>query len=223
MKLQKPGLPAGLLFRSCLLSGGLSRRMGCDKALLTHPHGVTWLEATLALLLELERPLTLLSGHPTHHTLAQEWLAARASAGRSDPPIAFFLEPSPQEGPLMALGRLMEHHPGERLLLCPVDMPWLDLATLRALLVAAESDSRPDRIHLAHDGARLQPLLALVPAPVDRRRRLALALEAGERGLQRWLAGEAWRAVALPPGPLRNANRPEDLGPSVFPSPAPGP
>lgn len=213
--------PGSLPFRSCLLSGGLSRRMGRDKALLPHPLGGTWLEATLALLLGLGEPVTLLSGHRAHHTLARAWMGARASAGHADPPLLSVLEPLPQEGPLLALARLMERHPGERLLLCPVDMPWLDRPTLRTLLAAAEADREQQWIHLAHDGIHAQPLLALVPASEERRRRLAMALAAGERALQRWLAGEDCRAVALPAACLRNANRPEDLGPSVSPpSPA---
>ena len=71
----------------------------------------------------------------------------------------------------------MEHHPNQLLLLCPVDMPALDLATLRQLLLASSSaDSshsiQPDSIqlsliHVAHGGSQAQPLLGLYPA--DRR------------------------------------------------------
>ena len=42
-----------LPLRSCLLSGGSSRRMGRDKALLHHPSGGTWLEHGLVTLAEL--------------------------------------------------------------------------------------------------------------------------------------------------------------------------
>lgn len=209
-------------FRSCLLSGGASRRMGRDKALLPHPEGGIWLEHSLALLLELGEPVTLISRHNAHRLQAEALLARRAAEGLSSPPLAVVLEPPPWEGPLRALARLMAHHPGERLLLCPVDMPWLDGATLRALLAAAQCDPCPERIHLAHDGQRLQPLLGMVPAPAARRLRLEGALELGERGLQRWLMGEDWAPVPLPCGPLRNINRPEDLAPSVFPSAATG-
>ncbi|MEB3194853.1 MAG: molybdenum cofactor guanylyltransferase [Cyanobacteriota bacterium] len=209
-------------FRSCLLSGGASRRMGRDKALLPHPAGGTWLEGTLALLLELGQPLTLISRHGTHQLAAEALMAQRAAGGRSTPPLAVFREPPPWEGPLRALARLMGRHPGERLLLCPVDLPHLDAPTLEALIGAAAGDPDRERIHLAHDGQRLQPLLGLVPATPARRLRLEAALGAGERGMQRWLAGEDWVAVPLPPGPLRNANRPEDLDPSVFLPAAPG-
>jgi molybdopterin-guanine dinucleotide biosynthesis protein A len=112
----------------------------------------------------------------------------------------------------------MQRYPEERLLLCPVDMPWLDGPTLEGLIAAAAGDPDRDRIHLAHDGQRLQPLLGLVPATTARRCRLEAALEAGERGMQRWLAGEDWAAVPLEPGPLRNINHSADLAPSVLPS-----
>jgi len=189
--------------------------MGRDKALLSHPEGGTWLERTLALLLSLDQPVTLLSRHRAHWVLAEALQAERAASGSGGPALTVVCEPPPWEGPLRALARLVERHPGERLLLCPVDMPWLDAPTLAALLAAAANDPDPERIHLAHDGLRLQPLLGIVPATAARRQRLGAALASGERGLQRWLAGEDWRPVGLPPGPLRNLNRPQDLGPSV--------
>jgi molybdopterin-guanine dinucleotide biosynthesis protein A len=199
-------------FRSCLLSGGASRRMGRDKALLPHPDGGTWLERSLALLLTLGQPVTLLSRHDRHRELAH------ALADRAGFALTAIAEPPPWEGPLLALARLMERHPGERLLLCPVDMPWLDGASLRALVAAAAAP-----IHLAHDGQRLQPLLGLYPATADRRRRLQAHLATGERRLLGWLAGETWVPVHLPAGPLRNVNRPEELGSSLRPRPALGP
>jgi molybdopterin-guanine dinucleotide biosynthesis protein A len=210
-------------FRSCLLSGGASKRMGRDKALLPHPTGGTWLEQSLGLLLALGQPVTLISRHSAHGLRAEALMAERKARGLATPPLTVFREPYPWDGPLRALARLMERHPEERLfLLCPVDMPWLDGPTMQALIASAAVDPDRERIHLAHDGQRLQPLLGLVPATAARRRRLKAALEAGERGVQRWLVGEAWVAVPLLPGPLRNVNRPEDLDPSVFLSAAPG-
>lgn len=213
-------------FRPCLLSGGASRRMGCDKALLPHPAGGTWLVHSLELLVTLGQPVTLLSRHHRHLELARA-LAVGMGAGAAS--LTALEEPPPWQGPLRALARLMECYPNERLLLCPVDMPWLDGASLRALLTAArEPGGSPEPsaeapILLAHDGERLQPLLGLYPAGGRRRLRLASHLARGERRLQSWLAGETWRAVPLAPGPLRNVNRPEDLGPSLAHSPATGP
>lgn len=186
--------------RACLLSGGASRRMGTDKALLPHPAGGTWLEFSLARLAALPLPITLLSHHRAHHDLARP---LRDGQGQ---PITVLEEPPPREGPLLALERLMAHHPGEGLLLCPVDMPWLEVATLEALVGAAA----PAAIHLAHDGRRLQPLLGVYPAHPGLRERLGAFTAAGGRRLQDWLAGEVVVPVALPAAGLRNANTPDD-------------
>ncbi|MCP9815492.1 molybdenum cofactor guanylyltransferase [Synechococcus sp. GreenBA-s] len=211
-----------------MLSGGESRRMGRDKALLPHPSGDTWLERSLALLAELGAPVTLLSRHRAHGALARAWAdrslgGARACslAEAGAPALEVVQEPAPWQGPLLALARLMERYPNERLLLCPVDMPWLDVATLADLRAAATAD--PARIHTAHDGSRLQPLLGLYPADGPHRQSLATFTAAGGRSLQRWLAGVGHTPVPLPAGPLRNANRPEDLtdlaGPAGRPLP----
>jgi len=181
--------------------------MGRDKALLPHPDGGTWLDHSLRRLVSLGAPVTLCSGHPDH-------LRRAAAYG---PAVTPWAEPPPHEGPLLALARLMALHPGERLLLCPVDMPHLDDASLRALVAIAEGDPEPDldpdTIHLAHDGERLQPLLGLYPASADRARRLAAHLAGGDRSLQRWLAGERWQPLVLPAPALRNINHPDELDP----------
>jgi molybdopterin-guanine dinucleotide biosynthesis protein A len=189
--------------RACLLSGGTSRRMGTDKALLPHPAGGTWLEFSLGRLAALPLPITLVSHHRAHQDLARP---LRDGLGQ---PITVLEEPPPREGPLLALDRLMGHHPGEALLLCPVDMPWLEVAALEALLAAA-APAATAAIHLAHDGRRLQPLLGVYPAHPGRRRRLQAFTAAGGRRLQDWLAGEAVVPVALLPAGLRNANTPDD-------------
>ncbi|WP_216900645.1 molybdenum cofactor guanylyltransferase [Synechococcus sp. CCY 9618] len=192
--------------RACLLSGGASRRMGRDKALLPHPAGGTWLEFSLGRLAALPVPITLLSHHRAHRDLA-----ARHRDGLGDP-IELLEEPAPRQGPLLALQRLMDHHPDQRLLLCPVDMPWLETAALEALVAAADraAATAPDIIHLAHDGQRLQPLLGIYPARAGLRRGLAAFTAAGGRRLQDWLQEVEAVDVLLPAGGLRNANRPDD-------------
>ncbi len=195
------------VLRACLLSGGVSRRMGTDKALLPHPAGGTWLAFSLGRLAGLPLPITLVSHHRAHHDQARP---LRDGLGQ---PITVLEEPPPREGPLLALDRLMAHHPGQDLLLCPVDMPWLEAAALEALLrVAATAvpSAGPAAIHLAHDGRRLQPLLGIYPADPGRHRRLRAFTAAGGRRLQDWLAGEVVVPVALPPAGLRNANTPGD-------------
>ena len=115
----------------------------------------------------------------------------------------------------------MDHHPNQLLLLCPVDMPALDLATLRQLLVTSSSadsshsiqpDSiQPSLIHVAPDGSQAQPLLGLYPADGRHRSNLEASLAGGEPSLQRWLAVVGSQAEPLPAGPLLDANRPGDL------------
>ena len=208
--------PSGLPLRACLLSGGESRRMGRDKALLPHPEGGTWLERTLLLLAQLGAPITLLSRHPAHLELAKQLNSGRGrgrnSGGSSAPwkPITAVAEPPPWEGPLLALQRLMQQHPEQHLLLCPVDMPDLTLAALHTLLAAADDDAtagNPNRLHLAHDGERLQPLLGLYASSEPIRRHLAAAVEHGERRLQGWLASQPIHPVLLDPRAIRNVNR----------------
>lgn len=193
-----------LPLRACLLSGGESRRMGRDKALLSHPEGGTWLERTLRLLAQLEAPITLLSRHGAHLELAQAQQAELKPRGVA---LELIAEPPPWEGPLLALHRLMKHHPSERLLLCPVDMPDLSLAALQTLLAGAATGS-PTRLQLAHDGERLQPLLGLYPSSPPIRAHLAAAVKQGERRLQSWLATLLYQTVPLDPRAIRNVNRP---------------
>jgi molybdenum cofactor guanylyltransferase len=204
----------GAPLRACLLSGGDSVRMGRDKALLPHPGGGTWLEASLGLLAGLGVPITLLTRHRDHLEAAAALPAGLAV------PLEGVEEEAPWEGPLLALQRLMERHPGERLLLCPVDMPWLEPATLRALVVAAAP--RPERIHAADDGVRLQPLLGIYPADPPHRAALAAFTAAGGRSLQQWLQAVGFTAVPLPAPALRNANHPNDLETPSPPAAAPG-
>jgi molybdopterin-guanine dinucleotide biosynthesis protein A len=190
------------VLRCCLLSGGASSRMGCDKALLTHPEGDTWLERSLRLLAELQTPITLLSRWPRHLALAQ---------ALNLPDLETVAEPPPWEGPLLALHRLMERHPGERLLIAPVDMPDLNIGALHTLLSAAAA--APQTIQLAQGGEQLQPLLAVLPADTALRQDLAGAVALGERRLQSWLLQQHLQAVPLNPQAMRNCNRPEEIQP----------
>ncbi|MEB3172180.1 MAG: molybdenum cofactor guanylyltransferase [Synechococcaceae cyanobacterium] len=193
-------------WRACLLSGGASQRMGRDKALLPHPQGGCWLERTLLLLAAQDLPVTLLSRHAEHRQRAE------ALALRHQLPIEALDEPPPWEGPLPALARLMAHHPHQRLLLCPVDMPGLTAAALQELRAAADAaaDDAAGAIVVAHDGERLQPLLGVYPSGEPLRRHLENALAGGERRLQRWLEQQPHQSVQLPREMLRNINHPAD-------------
>jgi len=125
------------------------------------------------------------------------------------PRLTAIAEPEPWQGPLLALHRLMQRYPEQRLLLCPVDMPWLRLEVLENLIQAAAE--QPQQIHLAHDGERRQPLLGIYPSQGEQREALRTAIVRGERRLQGWLAGQVCREVRLDPTALRNINRPSEL------------
>jgi len=193
---QQPSAP----LRCCLLSGGASRRMGSDKALLPHPEGCTWLERSLQLLATQQRPITLLSRWPDHQTLAQAMHL---------PELETITEPPPWEGPLLALHRLMERHPQQRLLVCPVDMPHLQPIALNALVAAAAVE--PGRVHVAHDGHQRQPLLGIYPSHPALARSLARSIQQGERRLQTWLISVGCNDVPLAAPLVRNINRAEEL------------
>lgn len=195
--------------RPCLLSGGNSRRMGQDKALLPHPEGGSWLERQLRLLASLGEPVTLLTPHRRHWELAAE---LNQQGQLRVQPVG---EPAPQQGPLVALQRLFELNPCCQLLLCPVDMPWLGPSSLRLLVQAA---AEHQDIVVAHDGLRSQPLLGVYPTTAERQRGLLRFLGTGERRLQSWLAQEQSHQILLPADQLRNCNHPADcagLGPGL--------
>jgi molybdopterin-guanine dinucleotide biosynthesis protein A len=97
-------------------------------------------------------------------------------------------------------------------------MPDLSLAALHTLLAAPTGEADPTRLHLAHDGERLQPLLGLYPSSAPIRAHLAAAVERGERRLQSWLASQPYQAVPLDPLAIRNVNRPQADQPIDSPS-----
>ena len=188
--------------RCCLLSGGTSRRMGRDKALLPHPEGGTWLSRSLRLLAKLDAPITLLSRWPAHLALAEALALPNLSA---------IAEPPPWEGPLLALHRLMELHPDQRLLLCPVDMPHLTLVELETLEDAAAGN--PNITWVAHDGQRCQPLLGLYTNTAQQRSQLNRLITGGERRFQTWLEQQPRQMVQLDPASIRNVNHPDEMAP----------
>ncbi len=197
----KNGCPRPL--RCCLLSGGQSRRMGCDKALLTNPSGQRWLERTLDLLATVGAPITLISSHPDHLRLGEAWGLINGWS------VQLLDEPAPREGPLLALERLMAAHPDDYLFITPVDLPNLEPTALKALL--AEAAAEPQTITLASDGSQLQPLLGVYPPSAHLRHTLCQSLGTGNRSLMGWLAAVPHRSVTLPINQLLNINSPADL------------
>jgi len=114
------------------------------------------------------------------------------------------------QGPLAGIAAVLaEVPPGGAALTVPCDSPSppADLvARLSAALEAGESD-----LAVAHDGERLQPVHALIPAAL--RASLDAFLAGGGRKVERWLAGH--RVAVVDFADCRdcfiNLNRPEDL------------
>ena len=172
--------------------------MGRDKALLPHPSGGVWLTALVDQLLPLGHPVQVLSRHAAH----AELLAHR-------PGCSVLLELPPWNGPLQALARLLPSQPGEALLVLPVDMPRLRTAVVQQLIAAW--NRAPEQAAVAHDGQRLQPLLAVIPSGSPFRSCLDQQLQRGELRWMDWLTRVPHQTVRLPAEALLNANCPADL------------
>ena len=184
--------------RVCLLSGGESRRMGRDKALLHHPKGGVWLTAMIDQLMPLGLPVVVVSRYQVH---------ADVLAHQSG--VNVLVEPPPWNGPLQALNCVLSSGSGTAWLVLPVDMPRLTTVVFRQLIDAWRR--HPNRVAVAHDGERLQPLLAIIPsgAPFE-----TCLLEQLSRGCYRWLdwlERVPYESVVLPSECLLNINQSKDL------------
>ena len=185
--------------KACVLSGGGSRRMGRDKALLPHPSGGVWLSALVNQLRALALPVVVVSGHSAHHQLL------RGRAG-----VDLLVEEPAGLGPLHALGQLVAAEPQQAAwLVVPVDMPLLSAALLERLIQAWSLD--PGQAAVADDGQRLQPLLGIYPASDVFASTLREQLSQGDRRWLHWLERIPHRAVLLPADQLRNVNAVSDL------------
>ena len=172
--------------------------MGQDKALLTHPDGGVWLTALVEKLQPLGLPIRVVTRHQSHRERLSGY-----------PEVTVLLEPAPWSGPLQALARVLPVVPDEAVLVLPVDMPCLTTAVLQRLVEAWQD--QPDRVAVAHDGQRLQPLLAVVPAGPPFQPALLEQVQAGRYRWLEWLQRVPHQAVSLPSSTLVNANCPEDL------------
>lgn len=154
--------------RGVILAGGLSRRMGRDKATL-EVEGRTLLERAVALLRALDLPVTV--------SARREQTLAGSGFERVD-------DPEPSIGPAGGLLAVMEAHPGSAFLVLAVDLPRLGPDVLRGLLGQRDPDALVTAFRHPGD-ERLDPLCALYePAagPFIRAR-----VKAGEHSLRRIL------------------------------------
>jgi molybdopterin-guanine dinucleotide biosynthesis protein A len=185
-----------IALQAVVLSGGASRRMGRDKALLPHAAGGTWLEHITGLLNSLDLPVLVLTIHRSHEQLLQT--SHRVSVQR---------DATPGAGPLQAIAPVFPADQQQALLVAPVDMPELQADGLRQLISSWQQ--QPSAAAVAHDGERLQPLLGIYPGGSKQRQSMLETLAAGHNSWIAWLDQIDYRAVSLPPGQLRNCNRPQ--------------
>jgi len=178
-----------------VLAGGASRRMGRPKAFV-EVDGTAMARRVADTLAEAGcRPIVAIGGD------------AEAMAGLG---ISTVADSHPGEGPLGAIITALEHAAPCPVLVAACDLPWLDVATVAALIAARRDDV--DVIAAATD--RIEPLLSLwSPAALEHAR---AAFAAGERAVHVVLGGLRVHTVEVAPSALRNVNRPDDLlaGPS---------
>ena len=181
-----------------VLAGGASRRMGADKALLTHPDGSSWLEAQVQLLRSVGLEVCVLTGHGRHHALLSSCEGVTVQA-----------EPWQPAGPLWALSCVLHDRDDEALLTLPVDMPGLRSEALQQLIRCWRL--QPSTALVADDGTRLQHLFGIYPCGALYRQALDDELTEGKARWRGWLARIPHETVNLPSDQLVNVNRPIDL------------
>lgn len=178
-----------------ILAGGKSRRMGGkDKGLLPFGDGLL-VEHVLARILP-QVGAVLISANRNREIYARLGYPVIA-----DPLDGF-------QGPLAGFLAGLENMQTDYLLTLPCDGPYIvdDLASRLARgLSGADAD-----IAVAHDGNRLQPVYALLHRRVVAG--LRLALEEGERKIDRWYPRNHWVSVDFGdvPQQFSNINTPED-------------
>jgi len=180
-----------------LLVGGVSRRMGRDKATLEICGRSLW-RTQLELLWTLQPEKIFVS--------------ARTDPAWRPPEVQLVLDAPPSRGPLSGLAATLEQVRGSHLLGLAVDLPFMTERWLRFLCNQVEAGCGAIPII----GDRLEPLVAIYP--IEARDAFAAAINGTDFSLQtlaRRLVDQSKLrlvAVAKADEPLfRNLNRPEDL------------
>ena len=165
-----------------MLAGGLARRMGgVDKGLVALD-GRTMIEHVLAAV----RP-----GVDAAVVNANRSLEAYGDIARAHDAAVVADRREGHLGPLAGLAAGLHALDTTHAFLCPCDSPFV-APELVARLAAACAEPDVD-IAVAHDGERLQPVFCVVRRTVLDS--LETFLDAGERKIDAWYAGEAMRAV----------------------------
>ena len=184
-----------IALQAVVLSGGASRRMGRDKALLPHAAGGTWLEHITGLLNSLDLPVLVLTIHPSHEQLLQ------TSQG-----VTVQRDAKPGAGPLKAIAPVFP----SRSAASPADRAG---GHANCKLMAYGNSSATGNSNLQQPW----PTTANACSPCwhlsggsKQRQSMLETLAAGHNSWMTWLDQIDYRAVSLPPGQLRNCNHPND-------------
>ncbi|MGB1893554.1 MAG: molybdenum cofactor guanylyltransferase [Candidatus Latescibacterota bacterium] len=182
-----------------ILAGGRSRRMGCDKALLS-VDGIPLLQRVINAAHTLTDNCIIISNSPSTHA-SFLW--------------PLFPDRFPNAGPLGGLATALHHTTTSHLLLLACDMPNLTPALLQCLI---------DRIHPSHgvivpeDGDRLQPLCAIysrsiLPLAESAIGQGRLSMQTFVRSIDaRIVQKEEWAPTSEENDPFANLNTPEEYG-----------
>ncbi|MEM9585769.1 MAG: molybdenum cofactor guanylyltransferase [Planctomycetota bacterium] len=176
-----------------VLCGGRSTRMGCDKAALLHPSGVSFLDHAHDRLLKVCSDV-FVSGRTYQHRYRT------------------IEDPVADRGPATGVAASLSHAAEEGYAGClvtPVDTPMLTATHLE--LIAERAQGQPDRVVCAIDIAqnRRQPLIAAYP--IRLRESIQSLADSDKPSLRQWLDQQDPVVIPVDSDSLLNVNSPEDL------------
>lgn len=191
-----------------VLAGGNSSRMGQDKATLKLASGETFLDRAIANLAQ----------------LCQSVAVSGRAVDRAD--LFSIADLKPQLGPAMAVWsavKFAQERGFEAVLVVPVDMPLIDVVSLRRLVETRAANSTNGLPNIWTEGEEVpvcatsadggqHPLLGVYPVRLEPE--LRCLAESERRSLLGWLQSRTHRTVELPEAAMRDFNTPADLGPS---------
>lgn len=184
-----------------ILAGGMSRRMGQDKALLTI-HGHSMLRRTWDIASTLTPTVRVMTSRPDRYRAllpaTAEWILEEPPSPHAAPP-----------GPLVAFAQGLTDIQTDWVLLLPCDLPALRADVLQRWHLDLFT-VRPDAIaYLPRHAKGWEPLCGFYRSSCLPR--LQAYVAAGGRSFQLWLDQEAVQAIAsVPPMMLENCNTPAD-------------